>query len=99
DCGCVWGERRARFRFVAGNARLPGADGIGRIRYVEGSRTCVRSYPQTADHALDMPQTDLSLGGRSPRCGRKANEALTPYPANLRPLASQPASVVGRAGG
>jgi len=38
-------EPRAGVRFVAGNARLPVAHGIGRLRGVEGSRTNVRSYP------------------------------------------------------
>ena len=62
--------------------------GTSRVR----ARACAPTPPQTADHALDMPQPALHLRPtypwrRSPRCGRKANKAATPYPARLRPLA------------
>ncbi len=74
--------------------------GTSRVR----ARACAPTPPQTADHALDMPQPALHLRPtypwrRSPRCGRKANKAATPYPARLRPLSSQPTSVLERAGG
>jgi len=46
----VWESLKLGFRFVAGNARLPVAHGFRRLRCVEGSRTCVRSYPAGRPH-------------------------------------------------
>ncbi|MET4674804.1 hypothetical protein ACVKN3_000393 [Luteibacter sp. PvP120] len=76
-------ERRARFRFVAGKARLPMAHGFVRVGWVEGSLTS--SAPTTArisrvEDATPSPKRH-ALPCRSARCARIR---YTAAPAALR---------------
>ncbi|MGY4164328.1 hypothetical protein ACVKN3_002271 [Luteibacter sp. PvP120] len=67
----MWGERRAGVRFVAGNARLPALHRIGRLRCVEGSRTCVRSYPPDGRPRVGYATTCTTRGVGAHDVGEK----------------------------